>query len=117
VAVDLAVSRAVSCVIVDSTFSSAADMAKRIYPFLPSFLMKTKMDSVSKIKDISVPVLFIHSTEDQTVPFVLGKKLYDAAPGPKEFIEIIGSHTDGHIYDEEKMKNGIRTFLNKQNLI
>ena len=117
VAVDLAVARPVSCVILDSTFSSAADMAKKIYPFIPSFSMKTKMDSMRKIKDTTVPILFIHSIEDQTVPFALGKKLYDAAPGVKEFIEITGSHTDGHIYGEDKIKNGIRVFLNRQNLI
>ncbi len=111
VAIDLAVRRSVSCIIVDSTFSSAADIAKRIYPFIPSFLMKTKLDSIGKIKKISAPILFIHSTEDQTVPFALGKKLYDAAPGKKAFIEIVGSHTEGHIYDEEKIRNGIRTFL------
>lgn len=117
VAIDLAVKRSVSCVIVDSTFSSAVDMAKRIYPFIPSFLIKSKMNSLDKIKNISVPILFIHSIEDQTVPIALGKKLYDAAPGPKEFIEIVGSHTEGHIYDEEKVKHGIGKFLNNLNLI
>jgi len=117
VAIDLATKRDVSCIIVDSTFSSAADMAKRIYPFIPSFLLKTKMDSISKIKNISAPILFFHSIEDQTVPFVLGKKLYDAVPGEKEFIEIVGTHTEGHIYDEEKIKNGIREFLVHHNLM
>jgi len=117
VAIDLATKRAVSCIIVDSTFSSATDMAKRIYPFIPSFLLKTKMDSIGKIKNISAPILFIHSVEDQTVPFELGKKLYDATPGPKEFIEITGTHTDGHIYDGKKIINGIKTFLVQHNLI
>ena len=117
VAIDLAVQRDVSCVIVDSTFSSATDMAKKIFPFIPSFLMRTKMDSISKIKNISVPILFIHSVEDRTVPFVLGKKLYDAAPGQKDFIEILGGHNDRYIHDEEKVRNGIRTFLNNLDLI
>jgi len=117
VAIDLAIKRAVSCIIVDSTFSSAIDMAKKIYPFIPSFLIKAKMNSIDKIKDISAPILFIHSIEDQIVPFVLGKKLYDATPGPKEFIEITGGHNDRHFHDEEKIKNGIRKFLNNLNLI
>jgi hypothetical protein len=117
VAIDLAVQRPVSCVIADSTFSSAIDMAKMIYPFIPSFLIKVKMDSIGKIKGVSVPILFIHSIEDQTVPFVLGKKLFDAAPAPKEFIEIIGDHNDGHVQDEKKVKDGIKMFLNKLDLI
>jgi len=117
VAIDLAIKRAVSCVIVDSTFSSAVDMAKRIYPFIPSFLIKSKMNSIDKIKNISVPILFIHSIEDQTVPFALGKKLYEAASQPKEFIETTGGHNDEYIDDGGKVQNGIKTFLNKLNLI
>jgi len=117
VAIDLAIHRKVSCLIVDSTFSSAADMAKRIFPFIPSFLIQTKMNSVAKIKSIHVPKLFIHSIEDQTVPFELGKRLYDAAPGDKKFIEIIGDHNDGHFQDQEKIKNGISKFLRNWNLI
>lgn len=117
VAVDLAIKRALSCLIVDSTFSSAADMAKRIYPFIPSFFIQTKMDSIGKIKNITVPKLFIHSVEDQLVPIALGKKLYDAAPGPKEFIEIIGDHNDGYFQDQEKIKNRMTAFLKSWNFI
>jgi len=117
VAVDLATRRDVACLIVDSSFSSAVDMAKRIYPFIPSFLIRSKMDSIKKIKNISTPVLFIHSVEDETVPIVLGKKLYEAASEPKEFIEITGGHNDGHIHAGDKIRNGIQTFLNKHNFL
>jgi fermentation-respiration switch protein FrsA (DUF1100 family) len=117
VAVDLAAKRAIACLIVDSTFSSAADMAKKIYPFVPSFFIQTKMDSMGKIRNITVPKLFIHSVEDEIVPFALGKKLYDAAPDPKEFIEIVGSHNDGHMYDQGKIKNRMTAFLKNWNLM
>ena len=117
VAVDLAAKRAVSCLILDSTFSSAADMARRIYPFVPPFLIGTKMDSIGKIKGIAVPKLFLHGTEDRTIPFDSGKKLYDAAPAPKEFIEMSGDHNDGDIRDGDKFREGIKNFLKKQDLI
>ena len=114
VAIDLAINRSVHALIVDSTFSSAVDMAKRIYPFIPSFLIQIKMDSFTKIRQVAIPKLFIHSVDDQIVPFVLGKKLFDAAPEPKKFIEIVGGHNDGHIHDQEKIENGMQNFL--QNL-
>ena len=117
VAIDLASKRTLSCLIVDSTFSSAVDIAKRIYPFVPSFLIKTKLDSITKIKGLAIPKLFIHSIDDRTIPIALGRKLYDASPEPKEFIEIRGDHNDGHIYDEEKVKDGINQFLKGQGLI
>jgi len=117
VVIDLAAKKRLDGLIIDSSFSSAADIAKKIYPFLPAFFMKIKFDSEEKIKDITVPKLFIHSVEDDVIPFVLGKKLYDAAPEPKEFVEIKGSHNDGHIFDQEKIKKGIRAFLKERDLI
>ncbi len=117
IAVDLASKRELTCLILDSTFSSAVDMAKHIYPFVPSFLIKTRLDSEKKIKNITVPKLFIHSIDDRTVPIALGKKLYEAAPGSKEFIEIRGDHNDGHIHDENKVRDGISRFLKVQGLI
>ena len=45
------------------------------------------------IGELNCPKLFIHSVKDPVVPFEQGKKLYDAAPGPKEFLET----PDGHI--------------------
>jgi len=117
VAIDLAVKRPVSCVIVDSTFSSATDMAKRIYPFIPSFLIQTKMDSIGKIANIDVPILFIHSVEDRTVPIALGRKLFDAAGEPKKMIEIIGDHNDGYMLSREKINNELGLFLKNYGLI
>jgi fermentation-respiration switch protein FrsA (DUF1100 family) len=117
IAVDLASKRPLTCLIVDSTFSSATDIAKRIYPFVPSFLVKIKFDSMAKIKNCAIPKFFIHSIDDEMVPIALGKRLYDAAPGPKEFLEIRGSHNDGHIYDEAKIREGIGGFLKNQGLV
>jgi fermentation-respiration switch protein FrsA (DUF1100 family) len=117
IAIDLAVKRTLTCLIVDSTFSSAVDIAKRIYPFVPAFLIKTKLDSAAKITNINIPKLFIHSVEDRTIPIALGRKLYDAAPAPKEFIEIVGDHNDGHIQDQDKIREGIKKFLRGQDLI
>ncbi len=112
-AVDLAVHRTVAALIIDSSFSSAADMAKTILPFVPAFLLKTKLDSLTKIKNIAAPKLFFHSLDDQTVPFYLGKKLFDAATEPKTFIQINGTHTNGHLEDEETFKQGFLRFLKK----
>ena len=111
IAVDLASKRKAEYLIVDSSFTNAVDMAKRIFPFVPSILIKTKLDSLKKIKNIQSAKLFIHSKEDEIVPFVLGEKLYDSASEPKEFLEIRGGHNDGHIYDGDKFEAGVKHFL------
>ena len=116
VAIDLALRRPLAGLIVDSSFSSAADMARQYYPFIPSFLLATKMDSVSKVKDIAVPKLFIHSKDDEIVPFAQAQKLFRAASEPKEFLEIEGDHNGGYATSKTRYLAGIKSFLVQQGL-
>lgn len=111
VAIDLATKRNLSGLMIDSTFSSAVDMAKRMYPFIPSFLVRSKFDSIRKVRDVRIPKLFIHSPEDDIVPFEMGDKLYQAAAEPKVFLETAGDHNYGHIDSREKLREGMETFL------
>ncbi len=112
-AVDLATQRKLSHLIIDSSFTNAADMAKRIFPWIPSFVIRIKLDSLTKIKKVTIPKLFIHSVEDDLVPFELGKKLFDAAPQPKIFLQIYGTHNDAHIDNPEKFWKEIEGFLKR----
>lgn len=89
VTVEVARQRQAAAIILESTFTSARDMARIHYPFLPAqYFMRTEMNSLEKIRDIHVPILFIHGSNDDIVPLALGKKLYETASNPKEFYEI-----------------------------
>ena len=89
VAVDLATKRSGIGLILEATFTSAKDMAKSSFGFLPvHYIMKTKLNSIDKIVGIEIPVLVAHGTSDRTVPFKLGRQLFEAANEPKEFYEI-----------------------------
>lgn len=111
VAIDLAGREEIKAIIVESTFSSAKDMAKRIYPFIPSFFITSNFDSVKKIKDIRVPKLIIHSIDDEIVPFDLGQRLFEAAPLPKEFLKIRGGHNTAFLDSEVEFKKGMSSFI------
>jgi len=113
VAIDLATKRKLTCLIADSTFTNAIDIAKRIYPFIPSFLINIKLDSLSKVKTLDTPKLFIHSPEDEMIPYALGRRLYDEAKPPKEFLDIQGTHNEGLSYSQEIYDKGITNFVNK----
>ena len=117
VIVDLAAQRDLAALIIHSSFTSAADMAKTIYPFIPSFLLGTKLDSAAKISKIAAPKLFIHSRADEIVPFRLGERLYQAAARPKEFLEVSGGHNDTPDEALEKMAREIIAFLRRHNVI
>lgn len=117
VAIDLAVHRPVKALIVDSSFTSAADMAKVIFPAAPAFLLSVKWDSEEKIKELDIPKLFFHSREDRVVPYLLGQRLYEAASEPKEFFDITGGHNDGYFESLDLIRKKMREFLQKHEVL
>ena len=95
VAIDLAAKVDAAGLVVQSSFTSIKDMAAQVMPFLPGFIVRTKMDSINKIRSVRCPKLFIHSPADEMVPYRLGRRLYDEAPAPKQFYEVAGaSHNE-----------------------
>ena len=92
VAVDLAANNGARGLILQNATTSIPDAAARIYWFAPvHLLMKNRYDSLSKIGRCRGPVLASHGTADDLVPFELGRKLFDAVPGPqKRFFTIEG---------------------------
>jgi fermentation-respiration switch protein FrsA (DUF1100 family) len=78
-AIDLASEVEPAGLIVQSSFTSAGDMAASVLPFLPRVFLQTKMDSLGKIGRVRCPKLFIHSRADEVVPYKLGRRLYEAA--------------------------------------
>jgi fermentation-respiration switch protein FrsA (DUF1100 family) len=81
--------------IVQAAFSSLPDMARHLYPFVPRFLVRTRMDNLARINRVRCSTLFVHSETDEVVPYEQGKKLFDAAPEPKQFYTVEGAgHND-----------------------
>ena len=89
VAVETAVRRKVRCVILESGFSSIADMsAATRLSFLSRLtlpLLDARYDSASKMGGLRSPVMILHGDRDRTVPPDMSRRLYDAAPEPKIF--------------------------------
>ena len=55
--------------ILQSTFTSIPDMATRVVPMVPKFLIQTQFDTHGKLASIGAPTLIIHSRDDEIVPF------------------------------------------------
>ncbi len=113
VAIDLARIKPVKGIIIEGGFSSGKDMAAKIYPFLPRFIFSDIFDSISKIKDIHVPILFIHGREDEVVPFKLAYKLYQQANAPKEFLGLSGGHNTFFLDCAQRFASYISAFIRK----
>jgi uncharacterized protein len=96
VAVPLAAEKPVGHLILQSPFTSAADVGAGRYWFVPvRLLMKDQFRSNLRIGEVRAPVLVIHGDRDNVVPFVLGEQLYALITAPKRFVRIPGGgHND-----------------------
>ncbi|HEX8130600.1 MAG TPA: alpha/beta hydrolase [Pyrinomonadaceae bacterium] len=113
VAIDLATKVEACGLVVQSSFTSIADMAGEVLPFVPRFVIRTKMDSLSKIASVSCPKLFIHSQADEIIPYRLGRRLFDAARAPKQFYEVKGApHNLTNTIGGAPYYEALRNFIN-----
>ena len=114
VGVDLASHNGARALVLERTFTKMPEVASRLYPFLPvKMLMKTQFDSARKIGSYKGPLLSSHGTDDQIIPFELGKQLFEIATSEnKQFVEEPGlGHNDP--YSEEYL-NALGNFLELQ---
>jgi uncharacterized protein len=85
VAVWAATRHAVGAVVLESPYTSIADVAQFHYPFIPAaWLVSDRYDSLSRIGQVRAPILTLHGARDGVIPLSLGERLFAAAPEPKE---------------------------------
>ncbi|MEE4198063.1 MAG: alpha/beta fold hydrolase [Bacteroidales bacterium] len=87
----------ISALILDGTISSFTDMALRSVPENQKAMIAQYVTSPysakEDIKEIkNIKMLFIHSKEDNSVPFSQGKRVFDNATGSKELWVYKGKH-------------------------
>jgi len=116
VAVDLAARRPVAALATFSAFTSMADMARQVYPFLPgaSFLLKHHFDSLEKIAGIGVPTLVGHGTADPAIPFAMSERLAARAGGPVTLLAIDGAgHNDFFEVGGRRVLDALRALIDQ----
>lgn len=97
VMVDLAARDGARGLVLENTFTSLPDVAAYHYRWLPvKRLMRTRLDSLAKIKDYRGPLLQAHGDADRIIPYAIGRRLFEAANEPKQFVTVPGGdHNDG----------------------
>jgi fermentation-respiration switch protein FrsA (DUF1100 family) len=85
--------------VLDSTFTKAADVPATMNPLLgptARIILGDAYDTLSRLKGISPRILLVlHSPEDDVVPYSLGQKLFESYDGgPKKFYGLEGRHLD-----------------------
>lgn len=89
-AVHLAARRPAAGLVLQSPFVSAFRVLTRI-PLLPF----DKFPNHKEIRHVHCPLLIIHGNNDRVIPFWHGRKLFDLANQPKQFVAVKGAdHND-----------------------
>ncbi|KMP11783.1 peptidase [Candidatus Nitromaritima sp. SCGC AAA799-A02] len=98
-AIEVASKNQAAGLILESVFPSAAKMARKIFPFLPlDWAIQSRFDAISKVPGLKLPKLFLHGTQDEIVPYELGREVFEAAAEPKAFYDIEGAgHNDTYM--------------------
>ena len=95
VAVALAARHECAALVLDSPYSSVADVAAAHYWMFPVRpLLRDPFRSDLKIDKVRAPILMVHGSADQIIPLRFAEKLFALAPEPKRFLRIDGA---GHL--------------------
>lgn len=86
VATQLATEFRVCALILQSPFTSLTHLARYHYPWLP-MPPKDQYNSLDRIKNIHIPLLFLHGKHDSIVPYDQGRQLFNQANEPKQWAE------------------------------
>lgn len=114
VAAHLAAHQAVGGLILEAPFPSASRVASKTFWFLPglSLLVRSQFDTQSKLKQITVPILVVHCTQDPVLPCQFGQEVYDAARSPKHFLRINGDcHEESSLIAPGQYRSALQEFL------
>ncbi|PZO11135.1 MAG: phospholipase [Leptolyngbya foveolarum] len=80
--------------IVECSFTSMKDAvhAKKIYQIFPvEQLLNHAFDSLSKVQNLKVPVLYVHGDQDTDVPSAFSQQLFEASPAQKQLWLVSGA--------------------------
>lgn len=114
VAARLAAHHEVGGVVMEAPFPSASRVARKFYWFLPGvgLLLHSQFDTKERLKRINAPILIVHCKQDPVLPFQFGLEVYNAARGPKDFLEINGQcHEEASVIAPENYRAALRAFL------
>jgi fermentation-respiration switch protein FrsA (DUF1100 family) len=102
----------VAGLVLESPFTSARDMTRQHYPFLPRFIVRLRLDNLAQVRRVRCPVLVFHGTADRIAPPAMGRQVAAAAPGPVELVLIHGAgHNDTYDVGGREYRDKVWEFV------
>jgi len=99
--------------ILQSTFSTLSDVTRVAFPRLPLHLISGwAFDTVRALKELRIPLLILHGTDDEACPCWMADTMFDACASPsKEIYRVEGGlHKDLWDRDGAAMAEAVNRF-------
>jgi fermentation-respiration switch protein FrsA (DUF1100 family) len=107
VAAQVALRRPVAALVLESTFTSIPAMARNLtnVPGVEKIL-KTNFDTLSAVKQLDIPLMIVHGSEDKFVPFHMARSLFNASASENKVLHRVdgGRHNTTHYSASEPFR-------------
>ena len=103
-----------AAMVLEAPYTSLTDVTRRLYPKLKPllFMMKNKWPSLRHIRNLDIPLLILHGTDDPLIPIEMGRKLFDTSPADdKTFFAVQGAGHNNVWQPDAKV--ALYAFLNR----
>ncbi|MGH7752454.1 MAG: alpha/beta hydrolase, partial [Gemmatimonadales bacterium] len=98
--------------VLDGALTSVVELAQELFPYAPvRWIAASRYLSIERVGALTIPKLFLHARQDDVVPFVHGRRLFDAAAPPKQFVPLQGGHGDAFEADSAAYFGAIGRFV------
>ncbi len=115
VGIKLASESDIKGLILQSPYTSIAEIGQHHYPYLPvKFLAKHKFKADEWAKQVKSDVIILHGKKDRIIPIEFGGKLGASFPGNVDFQEFPDRAHNDMVSDNPRYWNAVRSFLTKR---
>jgi uncharacterized protein len=76
--------------ILQAPFYSLTDMMRHVYPIIPTFILKYKLETATYIRDCKMPIVIFHGDQDKVIYYGSSLKLKEAFKREDTLITLIG---------------------------
>lgn len=112
VAVELVSRVPAAGLVLDGALTSVVERAQELFPYAPiRWVAASRYPSIERVRALTLPKLFLHARGDEVIPFGHGRRLFDAASPPKEFVPLQGGHGDAFEVDSATYFGAIGRFV------
>lgn len=107
----------VNALVLENTFTSLLDMINREFPFLGVFryLSRNQWRSTSRIRSLTLPMLFLSGQRDAYIPPDMMKRLHTLAEASSSYTEFvpISDGTHSRTWTNKNYFSSVSAFMNK----